>query len=293
MLFLRNILNKSFLFCNRLHKHLIFVKVLKNKHSVNILKQLLYLLLLLLVGFACVPRKKLIYLQEDQRQPIRNFQSKDESYRLKPEDIISVNIFSLTPGQFDIFGSRSGGEGSESSAGSNVNLFTIDDEGFVELPAIGELEVSGLTIKEAQDKIRLELEDYLQSPLVRITLQTPFEFTVLGEVNGPGRYTVIGKELTLLEAIGTAGDLTQYADRSQLKIVRRNEDGTSNITYVNVLNDDLLASENYYLRSEDLIIVDPLRAKSVRENQLFLISSLIGTLSTITLLIWNLNRINQ
>ena len=249
---------------------------------------LFLILLLCLVVFSCVPRKKLLYLQESGQQPSQSFPSQDQEYTLQPEDVIAVNIFSLTPGEFDIFG----GGTAESDAGSNVNLFVIDQEGFVELPAIGDVLVRDLTIKAAQDKIRAQLQDYLRSPLVRITLQTPFEFTVLGEVRQPGRFTVVGEELTLLEALATAGDMTQFADRARIKIIRKKEDGTTSIAYVNVLRDDLLASENYFIQSEDIIIIDPLKARTSRENQLFVFSSVFGILSTLTFVIFNLTRVN-
>lgn len=250
----------------------------------------IYWAVIVLLSFSCVPRKKLIYLQENVNSPIKAFQAKDETYRLKPRDVISVNIFSLTPGEFDIF-AGSGNSGGESSG--TVNLFTINDQGYVELPAIGNVPVSGLTLEEAEDKVKELLQDYLRSPLVRISLQTPFEFTVLGEVNRPGRFNLVGEELTLLEALGTAGDLTTFADRAHIKIVRKNEAGDTQIEYVNVLNDHVLTSQYFYLRSDDVIIVDPLKARTTRENQLFFFSSIIGTLSTLTFLLLNFSRISR
>ncbi|QCR22591.1 polysaccharide biosynthesis/export family protein [Pontibacter sp. SGAir0037] len=236
----------------------------------------------LVTAFSCVPRKKLLYLQEASKVKQTNaksFASNSLEYRLKPDDVVSIHIFSLTPGQFNIF-SRS-----TEDAQNPATIFTIDRAGFVELPAIGQVEVNNLTIKQAQDKIRLLLEEYLKSPLVRIELRTPFEFTILGEVNKPGHFTKVGEEITLFEALGSAGDLTRFADRSNIKLVRKNKEGQTEIINIDVLKADLLASEYYHLRSEDVIIVDPLGARGARENQLFFLTSTVGIITSLSLLL--------
>lgn len=244
--------------------------------------------------FSCVPRRKLIYLQSAATKAVMSEDEafRDTEYRLKPEDVIGINIFSLTPGKFDIFEGPAEENGSSGNSSAS-NLFKIDKNGDVELPAVGDVHVGDLTIKEAQSRIRDLLEDYLKSPLVRINLQTPFEFTVLGEVAKPGRYALVGEELNILQALGTAGDLTRFADRGNIKLVRKQKNGEPFIIKIDVLDEKLLTQPEYYLRSEDIIVVDPLKAQSIRENQLFFITSVIGSLSTITLLIWNLIRINN
>ena len=212
-----------------------------------------------------------MYLQTDNyisaRQP-----TPEAEYKLRAGDIIDVNIFSLTPSQFDIFA------GGEEGSGTNNTLFKIDPQGFVELPAIGNVNVQGMTIYEAQDKIKEMLEDYLEDPLVRITLQTPFEFTILGEVNSPGHYQVVREDLNVYQALGLSGDLTPFADRDKVKIVRKDINGNTEIIRIDLL-------------SEDLIIVDPVVAKTIRENQLFFVTSVIGTLSTIGFIVINLGRL--
>ncbi|MGK7394467.1 MAG: polysaccharide biosynthesis/export family protein [Candidatus Cyclobacteriaceae bacterium M3_2C_046] len=247
-------------------------------------------IILLIIIVSCVPRKKLIYLQSDVTDTYNSYLLEEREYILKPKDLIAVSIFSLTPGQFDIF--RGGGNGSTEpgSSQNNVNLFKIDTAGYVELPAIGKVKVDGLTINQAQDKIKTLLEDYLQLPLVRITLQTPFEFTILGEVNNPGHYMVVGDRLTIFEAIGLAGDLSVYADRKEIKLVRKSLNGTSNIKKINLLEADILGDEDFFIQSNDLILVDPLAARSVRENQVWLISTAFGLLSSFTWFFINITR---
>lgn len=214
----------------------------------------------------------------------KSFAHEDEAYKLKAEDVIALNIFSLTPGQFDFFGGgQSSGEEQEGSNNSS-NQFVIDSKGFVELPALGDVKIAGLTIKEAQNKIRNLLEDYLKSPLVRISLQTPFIYSVVGEVNAPARHVIIGKELNIMEAIANAGDLTPFADRSQVRLLRK-EAGEITVYNINLLDDDLIGSDLYHLKSEDVLIVNPLKARTFRENQVFATSTILGAIGGLTILI--------
>ena len=240
---------------------------------------LVVLALFIGLGFSCVPQKKLTYLQPDGQVQNSTFYYDDLPYRLKAEDVISLNVFSLTPGQFNFFG----GNSEEASTGGGGNQFLINQEGYVELPALGDVQVSELTLEEAEDKIKNLLEDYLQSPLVKITLATPFTYHMIGEVNGVGVYqTVVGDEPNLLEAIARAGDLTQFADRKNIRIVRR-EGGEINIYKINVLKDEVMGDPLYQIKQDDIIIVDPLKAKGALNTQTF-VFGLIGSFQAIAFL---------
>lgn len=233
--------------------------------------------------FACVPRKKLVYLQPGlTSETEQSFSYQDKAYQLKPKDIIALNIFSLTPGNFDFFSGSPSGEGSAESG--SANKFVIDEEGMVELPAAGKVKISGLSIQQAQDTIKELLEDYLKSPLVRLTLQTPFIYSILGEANLPGRYVIIGREMNIMEAIAHSGDLTRFADRSKVRLLRK-EKGVLSVHQINLLDDELINTSFYQLQSEDIIVVDPLPAGSFRENQLFVITSLLGAIGGIAVLL--------
>lgn len=246
------------------------------------LKILTYLMLIP-VMFSCVPRKKMIYLQKEKENISSVYYYDAAEYKLKPEDVFALEIFSLTPGEFNFFAS-----GQEGGIGVN-NLFTVRRDGIVELPAIGEVEMAGLTIGEAQAKIKGLLEDYLKSPLVKITLQTPFTYTILGEVNGEGRNTLLGEQLNILEAIANAGGLTTFADREKVRIVRK-EGGKINILTVNLLEEELLGEAEYQIRSNDIILVDPLPARFWRENQLFGFTTLVGLFSTASFVIFRFTQ---
>lgn len=293
----------------------------------NKLKNLVGLILILAVigpcFFACVPNRRLVYLQHQGDiktiNPVdtvlRSYNLKRGPYTLKAEDIISLRVASVTETEFnfirryetelgiirklnqykqgeqDILGR--GGMGNQMMLGgggmrgqsddgglSSIILdrmnsgFVLDLKGELELPEIGRLKLAGLTIPEAEALVKNALTGYYETPMVRIQLLN-FHYTILGEVNQEGRYTSFDPELTIFDAIALAGNLSEFADRSNIKIVRR-EGGEAKIIYLNALDERMLNAENFYLKRDDLIIVPPLAARTASMYTLPRTSSLFG-----------------
>jgi len=270
---------------------------------------------LLALLFSCVPRKKLIYIQQQQeavaerraKQPQTKF-----NYKLQAGDLIGLTVFSLTNSEYNFFsggggggaptGGAAGGGGATGAAGGgggggtgNSSLsFSLDEDGFVELPAVGKLRLEGLTLRESQEKIKSALDEYLKDPVVQVDLLTLFEFTILGEIGGGqgggggGKQLVPKIQLNILEAIAISGGLTGFADRENVRVVRELEGGKVDIIKLNLLDDNLLYDDNYYLKSGDIIIVDPLNAKNVRENQVFVLSSILGAMGGLGFLLFRI-----
>ncbi|CAN5520890.1 polysaccharide biosynthesis/export family protein [soil metagenome] len=241
--------------------------------------------------FSCVPRTRVIYLQnenglreEKTGMIVDGFQLKDFEYRLKPDDVVSVKVTTLTTSEFNFFAASEGQLGGVSSP--LLSGYLIDKEGYIQLPVVDKIMVKGLTIGEAQEKVRVSLDSYLQSPNVIIKLLS-FHFTILGEVRSPGRYTTYDNKINILEALGTAGDFTEFADRSQIKIVRYEGDNAS-IFYLNVLEDRLLNSPYFYLQPGDFIAVPPLQAKIARTYTLANVGLIFSSVTAIGFLVWRL-----
>ncbi len=234
-------------------------------------------LLVLLLVTSCIPSKRLLYLQDhkadvdlkyDVRAP-KSLKVKDFEYHLRPDDRISVKVFSLTQEKFNFFGSP------------ELELL-VDKGGSVELPVIGALKVGGLTLVETGQLIESKTTDYLKNPFVTVRLLN-FTFTVLGEVVHQGNYINAEPKLTILEAIGKAGGMTDFADRSLVRIIRH-EKGTAQIFYVNVQEDNLILSDNYYIRPNDVIVVNPIKAKTTKQYQMPNISLAVSILSALGVL---------
>jgi polysaccharide export outer membrane protein len=160
--------------------------------------------------------------------------------------------------------------------------FVLDADGNLELPKIGKLKFQGLTIAEAEKFLREKLVGYFETPVVRIQLLS-FHFSIVGEIGKEGRYTVFDPNSTVFDAIIIAGNLTEFADRSNIKIVRF-VDEKATVFYVNTLRENLLEQPGFFLQPNDLIIVPPLEAKVARKYTIPNYTSAIGVIvSTISL----------
>lgn len=251
---------------------------------------------------SCVSNKKLVYLQNndfkgevDYDSIISIHQLAYEDYKLKPGDIISLRIGSLTPSEFNFIkdyeeqlglirklnqyeqNTFSGGSnqnrfnagiGDEStsfnqfSADQFLSGFALNAKGELYLPEIGAIDLSDKTIVEAENIVQDSLQGYFETPVVRIQLMS-FHFSIFGEVENEGRYTTYDPMTNIFDAIALAGNLTEFADRSRLKLIRYTEDKATTV-FINTLNEDIISSEYFYLRPNDQIIVPPLKARESR-----------------------------
>jgi len=245
---------------------------------------------------------------------MRTYPLQKTLYTLLPEDIISLRVASLTGEEYNFIkkyetdlgiirklnqynqGENQGGSagvmnqrmlGGGTAAGeggmSSIMLdrmnsgFVLDLNGELELPQIGKVKLSGLTIPEAEAKVKEALDGYFETPMVRIQLLN-FHFTILGEVESEGRYTSFSPETTIFDAISISGNLTEFADRTNIKIVRQ-EGGESKVIYLNLLDERTLAARNFYLKRDDLIIVPPLEARTTNRYTLPNVTRVLGIVS--------------
>jgi polysaccharide export outer membrane protein len=206
-------------------------------------------------------------------------------YRIQPYDVLFLQITSLTDEKFDLFG----GGNSQISGGQGNSLqgTMVDTDGNIEFPVAGRMKVAGLTIFEIEGQIQQMAYKYVDDPVVRVRLMN-FRFTVLGEVSGEGTFNTFNQRITLAEALGLAGGLSEIANRAQIKVIRQKGD-IATVHYVNLLNEDLLLSPYYYLNQNDLIIVPPLKQRPFRtyfrENVGIFVTSLSTLLLVITLIL--------
>lgn len=242
--------------------------------------------------FSCVSNKKVVYIQ-DEIDPslivtdsiMKTYDILNYEYRLQSKDILSLRVSSLTSSEYD-FITRTERELGERDP--LLSGYVIDEEGFIEIPAIGQVPLVGLTIEEAEEKIMAMLKNYLQNPVVRLKLLN-FKVTILGEVNQPGTYSSLDTKLTLMELLARAGDLTEYANRSNLKLIRYVGD-EANVIYLNTLDDHLLQSPYFYMKPNDLIVVSPLPIKNLRRISLPTFGIILSTLSALSVIIIRLTR---
>ncbi len=221
-----------------------------------------------LIGLGgCIPQKKLPYLQNpsfttERATPIDN---NPEPYRLQPSDIVSVKVQSA---QADLNTSLNitGSQTLYSSEPGVLYLsgYSVDERGQITLPTAGKVKVQGLTLDEAQNAVQKAVALYVRDATVLVKLLS-FKVTILGEVRTPGRYFIYNSQATLLEALGMAGDLTEFGNRENIKLVRQTPKGSA-VILLNLTDPNLLKSPYYYLMPNDALYIEPLRARSSRAN---------------------------
>lgn len=202
---------------------------------------------------SCHTEEKVVYLQDIQNGEAIPTQTVTP-LTLVPGDKISVIVTSgSTPQlaqQFNI----------QPVTGSSSNyeqyLYTIDENGSIDIPTLGRVSIGGLTRSEASEKIKTTLRDgQLRDAVVTISAQNQF-VTVLGEVKSPGRLPISRDNITIFEALGQAGDLTIQARRDRIKVIR-NEGGSSKAYFVDLRSKDIFNSPVYNLRQNDVVVVEP------------------------------------
>lgn len=232
------------------------------------------LVFLMLSTHSCVPRKKMVYLQPSTKEgnPIDSiaFTYDRRAYKLQINDIVSVKVHTNdneVNEYFNVGGSQDnnsmrmmmGGGG----AGGDIYYmtgYTINDTGYIDLPVIGTVEAVDRTILELKAEIGELLNQYLKEYYLEVKLGG-LRYSALGEFNGPGKYIILQNQATIYEAIANARDLNMVANRSEVRLIRQYPDGTR-VHTINLLDQSLIHTPYYFIQPNDVIYVEPLRAKS-------------------------------
>lgn len=265
-------------------------------------KLVLYIVILLILIFpSCVVNKKFQYLQKDDVNMSRNELPKDSlmrtyaldsfTYRIQPQDLLSIQVYSITEPEFNFFSLKTGRSqngnttvGQTGGNGSQLIGYLVDPEGNIAFASIGKISVAGLSVFEAQEKIRMIATNYLKDPVCEVRLLN-FRFTVLGEVRSEGVYISQNNRVSILEALGLAGGLTDYADKANVKLIRQ-QGSEAKVYYLNLLDEELMNSEYYYINQNDVLVVAPLRQ---RPYQTYFGRNLALFLSSVSLLLIVIN----
>ncbi len=215
---------------------------------------------------SCIPQKKLRYLQsvEDSQVDTTGSEQRDLNYHLKPNDEVYIQVYSVDPKTYLFFN-----RGATANANSNylnnevglyLNSYTITDSGFVAMPIVGKVYLAGKTLEDAQREVESKLKEYLTEVSVVLKL-SGFRVTLIGEVKRPGRYTAYVSRLNIFEALALSGDMTSYGNRKKVMIIRK-EDNREHIYTLNLLDENIVHSEYYYLLPNDIVYVESLNAKT-------------------------------
>ncbi|GGG32963.1 polysaccharide export outer membrane protein [Hymenobacter glacieicola] len=220
-----------------------------------------------LIFSGCVSQKNLPYLQGNNfntRTPVA-VDNAPQRYRIQPGDVLSIRVQSTQSTLNEAFNTVDTRAVFNGDPG-NLYLtgYSVDDAGNINLPTVGRLKVVGLTVEETQAAAQKEVTRYVRDANVLVKLLS-FKVTVLGEVRNPGRYFVYNAQCTLLEGLGLAGDLTEFGNRHNVKLIRQTTKG-SEVVLINLTDPALLTSPYFYLLPNDALYVEPLKARTDRGN---------------------------
>lgn len=262
----------------------------------QMVRAIFYLIMITFSLPSCVTYEPLISFQEGIPTPGTEEILNQMELRIQPEDLLKIDVYSANPEAVAAFNlQQMGGQqmnmqqlGLQGMGTNNLEFFMgyfVDQEGSVDLPYLGTVDVLGLTLAQAKNKIADRLKRYVTDAVVNIRFLN-FKVTILGEVNRPGTVRLSNKRVTLLEALGLAGDLTPYANRTEVLIVRE-ERGERTYARLNLQDYDIFESPYFYLQQNDVVYVEPLRSRiaTVADPVQRFIGYGSGVLSIVTLII--------
>ena len=227
------------------------------------MKYSIYALFLLITLFSCKPKENMVYMESDRvlaEQQVK--QAVFEGSHLQSGDLLDIKVtafdeFAVRP--FNLHSMNQVSNPGEIPPGQVAQTapqgYLIDNEGYLFFPVLGKIFVKGMTMAQLRADLEQRLLTYLSDPLVSIR-QLNFNVTVLGEVKKPGQYTSASDKVTLLQALGMAGDMTDYGDRTKVKLVR-NENGVDQTFTIDFTDKNITSSPYYYMQQNDVLYVEP------------------------------------
>lgn len=235
------------------------------KRTINYsLIAVLKILVVLLMLSSCIPQKKIKYMQpahEDSTNRVEFSTPEYQEYHLNIGDNLYIKVRSLDAKSNDFFNNM-GSESRSSNyndASIYLNSYTVDQAGNIIFPFVGPVPVLGLTVDQTQQKIESVLNEYLKETTIIVKLVN-FNITLVGEVRRPGEYKIYQDKINIFEAISMAGDIGDYGNRNEVKLMRKTDEGTA-LHIIDMTSENILESPYFYLKPNDVLYVEPLKGK--------------------------------
>lgn len=226
---------------------------------------------------ACTPQRELVYLQGD---PAILRDTTTFRMMLYPGDIISMDLYTVNPDAFPGLATSKDKMTGMDNRSAYEKGFVLDQKGDVAFPYIGKVHLSGLTLDAAHDTIQNRFLQFIDEPVV-ILKKLSFKISVVGEVNKPGLYYVPNEQLTLLEGLAMAGDVTNFADRTNVKVLRKHGNEVEEIS-LDLTQKESFTGKTKFLYPDDVVYVAP--SKKKRFTTLSPATAVITSLLTVLIL---------
>lgn len=232
--------------------------------------KLLFVLVGLVAMASCTSYKKVPYMQNSAEVDAETIAELYDA-RIQPKDMLTITVSSEKPEAAVPFNltiptsmnAASGGAGARSlSSQPTLQIYLVDNEGYIDFPILGKLKIGGMTKGEVESMIKERIKsNFTTEPIVTVRMAN-YKVTVLGEVASPGVHTIANEKVNVFEALAMSGDLTIFGMRDNVKLVRENPDGTKMIIPLNLNDANIIYSPYYYLQQNDILYVEPNKAKA-------------------------------
>lgn len=257
---------------------------------------------LLIAAASCSTPRDLPYftnIPDDDHGIIKAIQDIDVT--IQPDDELLITVNSLdakatTDYNLPLINPTVDEKVTESQATPQQQTYIVNSLGDITFPVLGKIHVKGMTVEELTAYLTERISEKVVDPIVRVSLVN-FTVTILGEVNHPQKLKVTKEHMTILDAIGSSGDLSRYGRRDNVLIIRQEDDGKKVYQRLNLQDASILESPYYFLRQNDIIYVEPnsiaqANSKYNTNNsyKLSVVASIVSGLSVVTSLIIALSR---
>lgn len=231
------------------------------------MKKIVFFTLAAMFLASCGSVKNVAYLQNSDEV---DFTQSDFLYdaRIMPKDVLTITVNTVNPeaaAPFNLTVPTSFNQQTRSTYSQPIlQTYLVDNQGFIDYPVLGRLEVGGLTKSMCEKMLHDKIKPYLnetENPVVTVRMSN-YKISVIGEVNRPGMFTVSNEKITILEALAQAGDLSIYGVRDRVKLIREDAKGRKEIHTINLNDAEIINSPYYYLQQNDVVYVEPNKVKA-------------------------------
>ena len=253
-------------------------------------------IILVVIALAgCSSQKEVAYfngVNSKSAESINKNFSKIHEVRICSGDMLSITVTGLDPlavAPFNLPLVSYATPGSDQLySAPTLQTYLVDINGDINFPVIGILKLAGLSKSQAITYINNQLSPFLKNAIVTIQFMN-YKVTVLGEVMRPGQYSISNERVTILDALGLAGDMTIYGKRNNVLITRENN-GKLDFVRLDLNTDEIFKSPYYYLQQNDVIYVEPNSVKSIASQNTALYLSTLSTVATVIAVIFSITR---
>jgi polysaccharide biosynthesis/export protein len=213
---------------------------------------------------SCTSSKKVIYFNDLKDTVKGNLGNAQDIFEnpIRKNDQLWITVGGSNPLDLMALNSASGtGTATSIPLSQSAIGFLVEGDGKIKIPYVGKVQAEGLTRLQLEDTLTSLFKDYTKNPVVNVRFLN-YYFSVLGEVKIKGRFSMPNERTTILDAISLAGDLTDFGKRENVLVVRE-ENGVRNFARLNLLSKDLFTSPYYYIKTNDVIYVEPVKSSFI------------------------------